>query len=120
MDTIEIRRPILIKVIITENFKKQMISESKEAVENIEKNLEALKSAPDSADKERQTEELARLKTNFLQKIKDFEGVEIGAELPFRNVEGSAHLKVGDNILEKITSTEVIIKDWIIQEIKHN
>jgi len=120
LDTIEIRRPILIKVIITENFKKQMISESKEAVENIERNLEALKFAQDSADRARQTEELTRLKENFLQKIKDFETVELGAELPFRNVEGSANLKVGDNILEKITATEVIIKDWIIQEIKHN
>lgn len=120
MDIIEIKRPILIKVIITENFKKQMIAESKEAVDNIKKSLENLKSAPESSDKNHQIEELSKLQENFLQKIKDFETVEIGMELPFRNVEGIAQLKVGDNFLEKITATEVIVKDWIIQEVRHN
>lgn len=118
MNSIEIKRPILIKVVITEDFKNQMINESKEAIANIDKNLESVKGS-DNPEIKHQAEEFARLKESFLQKIKDFESVTLGAELPFRNIEGIAVVNVGDNILEKLTATEVVIKDWIVQEIRH-
>ncbi|MFH1454316.1 MAG: YlqD family protein [Armatimonadota bacterium] len=120
MKALEIKRPVLVKVIITKGFKEQIVQESREAITNIDKDLETIKNIPASEDTKRQTEYLNSLKEDFQRKIKDFDVVKEGQELPFKTLEGIAKLEVGDNLLEKLTQTEVVIKDWIIQEIRHD
>lgn len=120
MNFLEIKRPVLIKVIVTEKFKNQMLSESHEAIASIEKDIAALQNASGAApDVEKQIEYLKSMKQEFLAKIDDFEKVGTGQTLAFRTVEGITQIKSGDNLFEKLTKAEVVIKDWIVQEIIH-
>jgi len=132
---LEIKRPVAIKVIMTDQFRQQLISEAMDAIKSIEDNLhhmdsETLKqiqavetSNPNQASLltrqlEAEKERLIRMRGELEWRIKEVENVQNGAELPFRMLEGSVQLKVGDNFLEKVAKAEVVIKDWEIIEIR--
>lgn len=135
MPALEIKRPVAIKVIMTDQFRQQLISEAMDAIKSIEDNLhhmdsETLKqiqavetSNPNQASLltrqlEAEKERLIRMRGELEWRIKEVENVQNGAELPFRMLEGSVQLKVGDNFLEKVAKAEVVIKDWEIIEIR--
>ncbi|MFH0802569.1 MAG: YlqD family protein [bacterium] len=135
MPALEIKRPVAIKVIMTDQFRQQLISEAMEAIKSIEDNLHHMDSEtqkqiqavetsnPNQASLltrqlEAEKERLIRMRGELEWRIKEVENVQNGAELPFRMLEGSVQLKVGDNFLEKVAKAEVVIKDWEIIEIR--
>ncbi len=135
MSSLEIRRPVAIKVIMTDQFRKQLVSEATEAIKNIEDNLRHMETEtqkqiqsvetgnPDEASLLSQQlkvekERLTRMRGELEWRIRELENVQNGAELPLRMFEGSVQLKVGDNFLEKVSRAEVVIKDWEIIEIR--
>lgn len=135
MPALEIKRPVAIKVIMTDQFRHQLISEAVEAIKSIEDNLRHMEtetqkqiqavetSSPNQASlltRQLETEKnrLIRMRGELEWRIKEVENVQNGAELPFRMFEGSVQLKVGDNFLEKVSRAEVVIKDWEIIEIR--
>lgn len=136
MDTIDVKRPVMIKVIMTEGFRKQLIDEAKATIERIDANLntieeegkkqiealeesESEKAASMKSQIELDRDRLFQMKSELQWKIKEVENIEEGAELPFRIVEGSINIKVGDDVLEKMSKTEIVVKDWKVVEIRN-
>ena len=136
MESIDLKRPIMLKVIMTPEFRQQMIDEANTSIARLDDNITAIEqegkdqlaeleeSNPDKAQAMKQqmeadNEQLFQMKAELAWKIKEIENVEDGAELPFRVLEGSVQLKVGDDILNKLSKTEVVIKDWKVVEIRN-
>lgn len=134
--SVEIKRPVVVKVIMTDEFRKQIVSEARETISRLDENIIAIEGQGNDAIKnvesqdpqqalemKRQMEEdkcrLAQMKAELEWKIKEVENVDNGAELPYRVLEGPVLLSVGDDILEKLTKTEVVIKDWKVVEIRN-
>ncbi|MCL5774325.1 MAG: YlqD family protein [Firmicutes bacterium] len=135
MSSIDLKRPVAVNVIMTEEFRKQLIDEANTTIAKIDENLKLLDTEskkkisaldltnPQQASLmtqqyETEKERLMKLRGELAWKIKEVENVQDGAELPFRIFEGSVELKVGDNFLDKISKAEIIIKDWQIVEIR--
>lgn len=136
MDSIDVKRPIMLKVVMTPDFRSQLVGEARDTIMRLDENLKALDDEckrqvsalevnnPDKAAQlKRQGDEdrdrLFRMKGELDWKIKEVENVEDGAEVPFRILEGSVNLKVGDDVLDKLTKTEVVIKDWKVIEVRN-
>ena len=136
MDSISIKRPIVVKAIMTEAFRQQLIAEAEESKTRIDDNLKAVESEatkqmlnvefsnPQQAmmlrqEIEAEKERLMRMKAELDWRIKEVEGVDIGSEIPFRVLDGEVVLQKGDNFLKKMSSAEVVIKDWEVLEIRN-
>ncbi|MDQ7825014.1 MAG: YlqD family protein [Candidatus Eremiobacteraeota bacterium] len=131
MEQIELRRPVAIKVLMTDDFRKQLILEARETLARIEDNLKHMElaleqqaAAPGGEGQElRKQIELEKARLMQLEKelnwrVAELEAVQNGAELPFRVFEGPVTLRVGDNFLDKLTRAEVVIQDWKVVEIR--
>ncbi|MBI2251364.1 MAG: hypothetical protein HYU63_01170 [Armatimonadetes bacterium] len=133
MDSIEIKRPIVVKIIMTLEFKEQLINETVNTINQISENIKHIETIHDShADTKNEEpqskspfqggqmglDQLKQLKQELEWKIKEFEAVKEGAELPFRVFEGSVQLKIGDNFLSKMAKAEVVVKNWKVVEIR--
>lgn len=135
MDSIEIKRPVLIKVIMTDDFRDQLTSEAEATLARIEENIEILdkecekkaeelKEKPEelkqfkdavNADKER----LAQMKAELDLRTQQLNNAANGEEYPFRVFEGPVVVKVGDNMMDKVSKTEIVLKDWKVVEIRN-
>lgn len=120
MSIINIKRPIIVKVVVTEEFRKQLIEEAQSTAKRIEENIKQLESIPNyqPGPGHVKLEDLKKMKNDLVLKIKEFEQVKEGEELPFRVFEGSTELKIGDNFLQKMTKAEVVVKDWKVVEVR--
>jgi hypothetical protein len=132
MSHIDIKRPVVVKVIMTENFRNQLIGEATETMKRIEDNFKQMEAAHEafSAEKddarleERKTqlkverERLEQMNRELNWRINELQGVQDGVEVPYRVFECFVSLKVGDNFLDKMSQAEIVIKDWEIVEIR--
>ncbi|MCD4784186.1 MAG: YlqD family protein [Candidatus Eremiobacteraeota bacterium] len=136
MDSIDLKRPVMLKVVMTSEFRQQLTDEAEETISRLDMNLKALEEEgnvqisalevnnPDRASQmkkqmEIDREQLYRMKGELDWKIKEVRNVDDGAEVPFRIVEGSVQIKPGDDILEKMSRTEVVIENWKVIEIRN-
>lgn len=133
MDSIELKRPVMLKVIMTPEFRKQLVDEARDSISRLNDNLESFldddeddeTSGSESSDQSKspqmtsEKERLERMKKELEWKIKEVENIVDGAEVPFRILEGSVQIKVGDDVLEKLSKTEVVVKDWKVIEIRN-
>jgi hypothetical protein len=136
LDTIEIKRPITVKVIMTQGFKDQLIGEARETLGKLEMNLKIIEeqmmgqiSSLAESDPERainmsqqlesDQEKLKAMKAELSWKIKELESTQNGGEYPLQMLEGAVHVQIGDNLLEKVSKCEVLIKDWKVLEIRN-
>lgn len=126
MERIDIKRPVIVKVIMTDAFRHQLITETTETMKRIEDNLKNMMEpgGPNSDDKAMQSrimaekERLLQLKNEMDWRIRELEAVQNGAELPYRAFEGSVSIGVGDDFADIMTRAEVILKDWKVVEIR--
>jgi hypothetical protein len=135
MSAIEIKRPVAIKVVMTSDFRKQLIAEAQETIRQINDNLKHMETEsqkqisaleitnPQQASLlmqqlDSEKEKLMRVKSELDWRIREVEGIQEGAEVPFRMFEGSVNINLGDNFLEKMSQAEVVIKDWLVIEIR--
>lgn len=136
LDSIELKRVVMVKAIVTEAFKDNLIKELDRAVKNIEmqenqisnqgKNyLEDLKKKglmqKAVAFKNQMEEEKTRqaaAKSDLLLKIEEAKRLTIGTEFVQGPLEGPVTVAVGDNLYKKVGGAEIIVKDGIILEIR--
>ncbi len=136
MDCIDIKRPVVIKVIMTEEFREQLLNEAEETIARLDENLELMQ-----AEGKKQLEKLlesdldnakalknqinyekdrvAQMKSELSLRMTQLENAADGDEYPFRVLEGSVQVKVGDNLMDKVSNTEIVIKDWKVVEIRN-
>jgi len=140
MDYIEIKRPVVIKVIMTPEFRGELKNEAETTLKNLDENLKVIEDEgskqirsaadTDSENKDETVESLetqlsfekdriAQMQKELATRIDQLETTKDGDEFPFRIFEGSVQIKVGDNLLDKVSKTEVVVKDWKVVEIRN-
>lgn len=137
---VTLKRTVTIKVIVTEEFKKYLVSELERAIKNLDtqlaqmedqgkKLIDTLKKQGEKTKKQvvaisqqvnldRQQERLA--KADLEKKIKDAQLLPLDSEFIQGTVDGFVEIEKGDNLYKKLGGLEVIIKDGMIQEIRGN
>ena len=143
MDSIQLKRPVAIKAIVTEVFKtnanaeiqnalqqvdlqlQQLEFQSKRAIADMEKRMatpnagitrEQLEGLKGQINNERNR--IAGTKAELLQRMEVIKNLELGSEFVQGTVDNYVDVKKGDNLYEKMSNTEVIVKDGIVVEIR--
>jgi hypothetical protein len=132
---ITIRRPVIVKLILTEQTKVKLNQEYKDTIRRLKLEMEQLqfqgKKLMTEAQKkgneavkmvqERigQEHRQRRDKLEMLeQQLEQLEHLDIGSEINHSTVDSECTVQVGDNWEEWIRGNEIIIKDSIIVEIR--
>ena len=134
--SVELKRVVMVKAIVTEPFKQNLIKELERAVANLDaqlnqmeiqgKNyLEDLKKKglmqKAAAFKHQMDEERARQaasKSDLLMKIEEAKRLQLNNEFVQGPLEGPVQVALGDNLYKKVGGAEIIVKDGVIQEIR--
>jgi hypothetical protein len=135
-NSIELKRVVMVKAIVTEAFKQNLVKELERAIANIDgqvsqmemqgKNyLEDLKkkglmqkAAAFKHQFDDERNRLAAAKSDLLMKIEEAKRLQIGSEFVQGPLEGPVDVSVGDNLYKKVGGAEIIVKDGVIQEIR--
>lgn len=134
--SVELKRVVMVKAIVTEPFKQNLVKELERAVSNLDmqlnqmeiqgKNyLEDLKKKglmqKAAAFKHQLDEERARQaasKSDLLMKIEEAKRLQIGSEFVQGPLEGPVQIAIGDNLYKKVGGAEIVVKDGVVQEIR--
>jgi len=142
-ETLNLRRQVIIKAIVTDNFKQQASAELQAALQNLDMNLQQLEFQGKRAiaDLEKKSispagpmvqsqidqlkaqidaerNQLLAAKNDMLQKLNMIGQLEINSEFVQAQVDNFVDVAVGDNLYVKLSSPEVIVKDGIVVEIR--
>ncbi len=133
MASITVQRPVIIKTIVTESFKRLYVADLEEAIKRVDaitqqidvqsrrfdlerqvnpqtRNLRA------QLELERQRQEAARMELQA--RLREAQALQLNTEFTQGTIEGMVEIGVGDNLFDKISRTEVIVKDGIVLEIR--
>jgi len=134
--SIELKRVVMVKAVVTEAFKENLTKELERAIANIDNQsaqlaarskayLETLKKKglmqKAAAFKHQMDEEKAKQaasKSDLTMKIEDAKKLAVGSEFVQGPLEGPVDVSVGDNLYKKVGGAEIIVKDGVIQEIR--
>jgi len=123
--------------VMTENFRDQMIEEAENTLKRIEEDLRQIETEsvkyiasvslqnPQQASSltQQMNEEKQRLKatqTQLDKKIMELENIKNGTEVPFQTFDSFIEVGVGDNLYNKLNKTVVVIKDWVVTDIRES
>lgn len=134
MEKINITRKIVLKQLVTENFKKKAVSDLQSALKQAEVEMEhfdkqyrkmitefTVKGLPQAdelkaqyqAEKERKT----AMKQQLSEQFKAAQKLELGSEIVHSIIDGPAEVKVGDNF-DGLNRHEIVLEDGIVKEIR--
>jgi len=131
--TITIARPVVIKAIVTESFKRLYTQELQTALARVEELVTQIDTQMRRTELERQITpqsrairqqlELERARQDATRaelqaRLREVEGLELNSEFPQGTVESFTEVSVGDNLFQKLGRTEIIVKDGIIIEVR--
>lgn len=130
-----VKRPVVLKNVVTESFKKQITSELAEAIKQISMHIEQMdfqmrrtlseveKTNPQRArilreemmiEKQRQEQ----IKLNLQKKLDEISELQIGSEYVTGNYDAPVKIEIGDSIRQKLSQAEIIVKDGIVVGIR--
>ena len=133
---VELKRVVMVKAIVTDTFKDNLVKELERAVKNLDgqvaaiedqgkRQLEALRKKGQMAQvanfkKQLEDEKMrqAAAKSDLSMKIEQAKKLVLGTEFVQGPLEGPVTVSVGDNLYKKVGGAEIIVKDGIIQEIR--
>ncbi len=128
-----ISRPVAIKTIVTEAFKRLYTQELEEAIKRVEAVEQQLETQIRRSELERQLAPQARAIRQQLEyerarqeatraelgmRLREAQQLELNSEFSQGTLEGLVEVNVGDNLFNKIGHTEIVVKDGIILEIR--
>jgi hypothetical protein len=138
MSVLQIKQNIVVKVIVTEQFKneyKQELSRQLSSVEIKAKELKSslarvvienagignssyIESLKVRIEEERMLQEA--IASELRDRIKEVDGLAIDSIYPYTMLEGLVEVKEGDNLMRKASAAEVVLKDGIVVSIKND
>lgn len=134
--SIELKRIVMVKAIVTEAFKENLIKELERSITNLENQMSQMETQgrnylddlkkkglmqKAAAFKHQMEEERARLvaaRSDLTMKIEEAKRLQLGTEFVQGPLEGPVTVSVGDNLYKKVGGAEIIVKDGIVQEIR--
>jgi len=134
-DSVVIKRDIILRAIVTEKLKEQLDEEFGAAVDELDRQITRLdigtrqyvtdmqRSDIQQAMALRQQIEaekrrLQQGKDQLIQRRRQVEELEVGAEVIRGTIEGQVELRVGDNLQTALRGVEIVVKDDEIVEIR--
>lgn len=128
-----VSRPVVIKAIVTESFKRLYIQDLDEAIKRVNAIEGQLDSQIRRAELERTVTPQSRVVRQQLEierarqeatraelemRLREAQQLQLNAEFAQGTVESLVEVKVGDNLFTKLSRGEIIVKDGIILEIR--
>lgn len=130
---ISVNRPVVIKAIVTESFKRLYIQDLEDAIKRVDAIQQQLISQIRRAELERTLTPQARAirqqleldaarqdaaKAELEVRLREAQQLELNSEFTQGTVESLVEVNVGDNLFTKMGRTEIVVKDGIIMEIR--
>jgi predicted TIM-barrel fold metal-dependent hydrolase len=130
---ITVVRPVVVKAIVTEVFKRQYLSELEDTVNRVDAVIAQIDTQIRRTELERQITPQARAIRQQLEversrqeaarmelaaRIKEAEALELQSEFSQGTVESTVELSVGDNFFTRLARAEIVIKDGIVIEVR--
>jgi len=133
MASITLQRPVVIKAIVTEAFKRLYIADLEEAVKRVDAILQQIdvqsrrvelerqvtpqtRNLRAQLELERQRQEATRIELQV--RLREAQDLQLNTEFVQGTIEGTVDVSVGDNLFDKISRTEIIVKDGIVLQIR--
>ena len=130
---ITINRPVVIKAIVTESFKRLYVQDLEDAIKRVDAIQQQMISQIRRAELERTLTPQARAIRQQLEldaarqdaakaeleiRLREAQELALNSEFTQGTVESLVEVKVGDNLFTKLGRTEILVKDGIIMEIR--
>lgn len=129
-----VKRPVVLKNIVTELFKEQVSGELRTAIQQIDLRLQQMEfqgrrmiADVGKRDQQRaaglkdefQTEKQRQLqlKSNLEERLQEVASLEVGAEFVSGTYDAPVKIEVGDHIQSKLSQAEILVKDGIVVQI---
>ena len=133
--SLTVRRTISILAIVTEQLKEELRAELQEAIDTTQRRVDQMdfQSRRFLADLQatdltqamaarRQIEAEKRrheaLKQDLVEQLAEVDKLEMGAEFPRGNLEGTVDINVGDDLMKQVGGATIVIKDGAVVEIR--
>ncbi|HEY3411467.1 MAG TPA: YlqD family protein [Armatimonadota bacterium] len=131
----QVKRPVTVIAIVTEQFKQQLIKEIEESIGQVDAGVQALDSQARRYLLQLQTADLSQasafrrqvdaekakqegMKTELQARLKEAEALTLDSEFPRGTLESYVEIQTGDNLIEKIGRAEIIVKDDVVIEVR--
>jgi hypothetical protein len=133
MPSITVQRPIVIKTIVTEGFKRLYVADLEDAIKRIEAVVQQIDVQARRFDLERQVSPQSRVVRQQLEierarqdaaraeltaRLREAQDLKLNDEFTQGTIDGITELSVGDNLFDKISRAEIVVKDGIVMEIR--
>jgi dsDNA-specific endonuclease/ATPase MutS2 len=135
MSGITVKRSIGVRVIVSEEFKAELNSELQEAATETQRRIEQMEMHSRRLLAELQRSDLSQamqarkqieaerqrhdaLKQDIQRQLQEVDKLEIGSEYPRGTVEGVVELNQGDDLVQKLSGSQIVIKDGVIVELR--
>lgn len=128
-----ISRPVVIKAIVTESFKRLYMQDLEEAIKRVDAIEQQLDSQIRRAELERTVSPQARAvrqqlelerarqeaaKVELEMRLREAQQLALNSEFAQGTVESLVQVNIGDNLFNRLGSAEIVVKDGIIMEIR--
>ena len=130
-----LKRQILLKAVVTERLKEQLIQDVEDAIRRVEEAQDELERQSRRMMLELQRTDLNRamafrqqldiekrkqedVKAELQEQMKEYQQLTIGEEITRGALEGDIEVNVGDNLVEKLGQAEILVEDDVIKEIR--
>ena len=135
MSSVTVKRSIGVQVIVTESFKAELKAELDEAAETAQRRMDQMEmqsrrvladlqrtDLTQAMSARRQIEAEVRrhqaLKQDIVRQLEETEKLELGSEYPRGTLEGVVDLAEGDDLIKKLSGSQIVIKDGVIVEVR--
>lgn len=131
----QVKRPVTVIAIVTEQFKQQLIHEIEESIAQVDAGVQALDSQARRYLLQLQTADLAQasafrrqvdaekakqegMKNELQARLTEAQALTLDSEFPRGTLESYVEIQTGDNLIEKIGRAEIIVKDDLVIEVR--
>ena len=135
MGTLTLKRSVAVHVIVTDEFKEELKAELQQAAETAQQRIDQLEfqsrrfladlqrnDMTQAMNARRQIEAEKRrqdgIRRDIEEQLEQADKLEVGSEYPRGVVEGFVEIKEGDNLLQKLAESQIVIKDGVVVEVR--
>lgn len=134
---IELKRVVMVKAIVTEAFKDNLVKELDRAIKNLDTQAQQMdlqaKSYMEDLKKKGMVSQMTAFKhqldeekgrqaaarADLLAKVEEARKLVLNTEFIQGPLEGPITVKAGDNLYKKIGAAEIVVKDGVVQDIRN-